>query len=175
MTCHNQGKYQVPWVSPPEFLPTLQQASSMRIFIYCQKPVSARNRRLGIPPDVNSRGKKKSSCLFLPGVRSSFTGSFCCPPALRLVNVLRSEAGVGSQCHDVRGEAVGFPSWRPLLQFGGSSGFSKGSLISESKMGLRGAKGAGLALARYLQRGVGRAQGVRRAVCEPGDPSSAFP
>lgn len=82
--------------------------------------------------------KKKSSCLFLPGVRSSFTGSFCFPPALRLMNVLRSEAdlGVGSQCHGVRSEAVGFPSWRPLLQFGGSSGFSKGSLISKSKVGL---------------------------------------
>lgn len=69
---------------------------------------------------------------------------------------------------------MGFPSWRTLLQSGDSSGFSKGSLISESKVGLGGDKGAGLTPAGYPQWGVGGAHGVRRALCEPGDPSSPF-
>lgn len=73
LTCPHQGKYQVPWVSPPEFLPTLQQASAIREYLFiASQPVPDINRRLEIPPDVIPGGKKghspSFSCLFLPGM-----------------------------------------------------------------------------------------------------------
>lgn len=148
MTCPHHGKYQVPWVSPPAFLPTLHQASSMREYLFITgQPVPAINRRLEIPPDVIPGEKKKKAIPSLsPALSYQVCIIFCrvvlSPPALRLVckqTAERSAAAVGLVGTRERGAgsaprsqgqatawevaAVGFPSQRNPLAVWGQCGF----------------------------------------------------